>query len=60
MFDSTKDNLNRLLEQVDDQKLQLPDFQRDWVWDEDGIHALLVSIVRGFPVGAILTLEVGG
>lgn len=60
MFDSTKDNLNRLLEQVDDQNLQLPDFQRDWVWDEDGIHALLVSIVRGFPVGAILTLEVGG
>lgn len=60
MFDSTKDNLNRLLEQVDSQQLQLPDFQRDWVWDEDGIHALLVSIVCGFPVGAILTLEVGG
>lgn len=60
MFDSTKESLRTLLEHVRDRKLQLPDFQRDWVWDEDGIHSLLVSIVRGFPVGAILTLETGG
>lgn len=60
MFDSSKENLRRLLEAAEAQTLQLPDFQRDWVWDEDGILALLVSIVRGFPVGAILTLEVGG
>lgn len=60
MFDSSKENLRRLLEAVEAQSLQLPDFQRDWVWDEDGIRKLLVSIVRGFPVGAVLTLEVGG
>lgn len=60
MFDSTKENLRRLLDSVASKDLQLPDFQRDWVWDEDGIHSLLVSLVRGFPVGAILTLEAGG
>ncbi|WP_179295056.1 DUF262 domain-containing protein [Mesorhizobium sp. WSM3868] len=60
MFDSTKESLRTLLEHVRERKLQLPDFQRDWVWDEAGIHSLLVSIVRGFPVGAILTLEAGG
>ena len=60
MFDSTKESLRTLLEHVRERKLQLPDFQRDWVWDENGIHSLLVSIVRGFPVGAILTLEAGG
>jgi hypothetical protein len=48
------------LDSIRDQSLQLPDFQRDWVWDDDAIHSLLVSIVRGFPVGAILTLEAGG
>ncbi|MDQ6436647.1 DUF262 domain-containing protein [Mesorhizobium sp. LHD-90] len=60
LFDSTKESLRTLLEHVRERKLQLPDFQRDWVWDENGIHSLLVSIVRGFPVGAILTLEAGG
>lgn len=60
MFDSTKESLRGLLDSIRNQSLQLPDFQRDWVWDEDAIHSLLVSIVRGFPVGAILTLEVGG
>ena len=60
MFDSTKESLRNLLDSISNQTLQLPDFQRDWVWDEDAIHSLLVSIVRGFPVGAILTLEAGG
>lgn len=60
MFESTKDDLQTLLERAESARLQLPDFQRDWVWDDDAIQALLASVVRGFPVGAVLTLSTGG
>jgi len=40
--------------------LQLPDFQRGWVWSENGIKELIISILKGFPIGALMTLEVGG
>lgn len=33
-------------------KLQLPDFQRRWVWDQDRIVDLLASIFEGFPLHA--------
>ncbi|MDF2096119.1 DUF262 domain-containing protein [Aquibaculum arenosum] len=59
-FDTTKTSLKDLLGQVDAGKLQLPEFQRDYVWDEDGVRSLLASIAKGFPVGALLTLERGG
>lgn len=59
-FDTTKTSLKDLLTEVHGGKLQLPDFQRDYVWDEDGVRSLLASIAKGFPVGALLTLERGG
>lgn len=37
-------------------KVQLPDFQRSWVWAEDRIMSLLASISRAFPIGALMTL----
>ena len=40
-------------------ELQLPDFQRDWVWDDDHIRSLLASISLSYPIGAIMTLETG-
>lgn len=59
-FDSTKTSLKDLLSQVHDGKLQLPEFQRDYVWNEGDVRSLLESIAKGFPVGALLTLERGG
>ncbi len=59
-FDSTKTNLSKLLEEVIEGKLQLPDFQRGWVWDDEHIRSLLVSIARSFPIGAVMLLETGG
>lgn len=53
-------SLKTLLEQLDNGKVQLPDFQRGWVWDDDRIRSLLISISRGFPVGAVMTLDAGG
>lgn len=59
-FDSTKLTLEKLLEQVDQGVIQLPEFQRDYVWDEDAVVSLLASIAKGYPVGALLLLERGG
>jgi hypothetical protein len=33
--------LDKLLEECHVGTLQLPDFQRSWVWDEDGIKSLI-------------------
>lgn len=59
-FDSTKRSLPDLLRDITEGKIQLPDFQRGWVWDDEHIQDLLVSIARSFPVGAVMLLETGG
>ncbi len=38
----------------------MPDFQRGWIWDDDHVRGLLVSVARSFPVGAVMLLETGG
>lgn len=53
-------DLHELLKDCHLGKLQLPDFQRSWVWDEDRITSLIASISRAFPIGALMTLETGG
>jgi hypothetical protein len=60
MFDTTKEDLKAILRSVDTGTLQLPDFQRDYVWNEEDVRSLIASIAKGFPVGALLTLESGG
>lgn len=52
--------LKDLMRQCHEGKLQLPDFQRGWVWDQDRIIDLLASISEGFPVGALMTLDASG
>lgn len=59
-FDSTKRLLPDILADIVKGKIQLPDFQRGWVWDDDHIRSLLVSVARSFPVGAVMLLETGG
>lgn len=59
-FDSTKRSLKSILDDIVEGKIQLPDFQRGWVWDDDHIRSLLVSIGRSFPIGSIMLLETGG
>lgn len=60
MFKANAVLLSGLLADVRSGKIQLPDFQRGWVWDDERIVGLLASISRGFPVGAIMTLTAGG
>ena len=60
MFETNPIDLKDLLDDVEEGKIQLPDFQRGWVWDDERIKSLLVSISRQFPVGAIMTLDADG
>lgn len=59
-FISTDRPLSDLLRSIEEGKLQLPDFQRGWVWDDEHIRDLLVSIARSFPIGAVMLLQTGG
>jgi|GEM_PF-81648 len=58
-FDSTKDYLQQFLNDIRSGKLQLPDFQRGWVWDDEHISSLLASISLSYPIGAVMLLETG-
>lgn len=59
-FDSTKTPLQDLLTWAYGGKLQLPDFQRGWVWDDERIRSLLASVSVSFPIGAVMLLQTGG
>ena len=60
MFELIPSKLPDVLKDAQSGKLQLPDFQRGWVWGEDQIASLIASVVRWFPIGALLTLKTGG
>nr|WP_198429275.1 DUF262 domain-containing protein [Nocardia bovistercoris] len=40
-------------------KIQLPDFQRGYKWEDERIRQLLVTILRGHPLGVVMLLETG-
>jgi len=58
-FESPDYPLSDLLRMVHEGKIQLPDFQRKWKWDNDRIRGLLSSISLGHPVGVVMLLDVG-
>lgn len=58
-FDSTKQSLYDILKDVNTGKIQLPDFQRGWVWDDNRIKGIIASVAKSFPIGAIMLLETG-
>lgn len=52
--------LKDVLDQIGKGELQLPDFQRGWVWDDQHIASLIASISLAYPIGAVMFLEAGG
>ncbi len=50
-------NLDAFLQEVATGIVQLPDFQRGWVWDDRHIRSLLKSISLAYPIGAVMMLE---
>lgn len=58
-FDSIKKSLYEISKDIDSGKIQLPDFQRGWVWDDNRIKGIIASVAKSFPIGAIMLLETG-
>ena len=56
---SNDTNLNQLLSEVANGKMQLPEFQRDWTWDDGRVRGLIASLTQGYPMGAIMRLAYG-
>ena len=52
-------NLSQLLTDVHSGKIQLPEFQRDWTWDDNRIRGIIASLSQGYPMGAIMRLQYG-
>ena len=49
--------LGKLVERVAAGKIRVPRFQRAFVWNQADLHALLDSVLRGFPIGSILVWD---
>ena len=60
LFQTNPEFLSELLKALKSGRIQLPDFQRGWVWDEGRIRGILASVSRDFPVGAVMMLQAGG
>lgn len=39
--------------------IQLPEFQRDWVWNDEKIRFLIASVLSDYPIGALMFLACG-
>lgn len=56
-FTTPSYDLNDLFARIDRGDIQLPDFQRSYSWDEDRIRSLIVTVLRGYPIGALMALD---
>ena len=56
-FSTLSYDLIDLFARIDRGDLQLPDFQRDYSWDVDRIRALIVTVLRGYPMGCLMALD---
>lgn len=59
-FESPDYPLDDLLADVGKGKIQLPDFQREFKWEDERIASLLATVSRGYPIGVIMSVETGG
>jgi hypothetical protein len=58
-FQTPQYRLGDLLRKVGDGRIQLPDFQRGYKWDDERIRSLLVTITLSHPLGVIMLLQTG-
>ena len=52
-------NLTDLMNDIDRGKIQLPDFQRSWIWDKNQVRYLIASVLNHDPIGALMFWEYG-
>ena len=49
--------LKSILSDINTQKIVLPQFQRDFVWNPSAVIKLLTSLFNGYPIGSLLLME---
>jgi hypothetical protein len=59
VFEPSQVVLSKMMERIAAGNVQLPDFQRGWVWSDDHIRSLLASISMSYPIGAVMMLGSG-
>ena len=59
-FETNEPLLSELLEDIGKGTIQLPDFQRNWIWDDEHIRSLIASVTLSYPIGAVMVLGTGG
>lgn len=55
-FRTAEPALKDVLDSIAKGEMQLPDFQRGWVWDDEHIRSLIASLSRSCPIGAVMFL----
>jgi len=58
IFKTNPEKLKGLLLGIEEGKIVLPEFQRDWVWEPENIRELIISVSQSFPAGSLLTLRI--
>ena len=59
MPQSNDTSLSDLLKDASTGQMQLPDFQRNWTWDDERVCGILASLSENYPMGAIMVLQYG-
>lgn len=59
-MESKDESMTELMKGIENGQIQLPDFQRGWVWSETKIKKLIASITCGYPISAAMSLAYGG
>ncbi|MDR0548696.1 MAG: DUF262 domain-containing protein [Deltaproteobacteria bacterium] len=59
IINSQDTKISDILMKIKNGAIQLPDFQRNWIWDDSQIRSLIASISHSYPVGSLMFLEYG-
>lgn len=59
-FRTGEPSLIELLNRIHRGTIQLPEFQRSWVWDDNHIKSIIASVSKGFPIGCLMLLDTDG
>ena len=54
---SSNEELSDILKDIHDGKIQLPEFQRGWIWDDQRIRSLIASVSQGYPMGVVTLMK---